>query len=296
MEDVLTLPANDFSNGKIEFKGVDDYLNTMNKYIDYGNQFVVTEETMKGAKNERALINNMVKSSSSWRSNTKSELLKPFEDLEETMKATEKRAKESSANIDKQIKMFEAKEEQKRFDGIQAYIDSQAEQLEIVPTVEIDKKWLVKKNFNGYDPKDSFLEEVVDPLLEFDLKTKQQYDSDVQVIKQMATGFDLEPEAYISLLSYQPLSSLMAKMQADSERRKKRQESQQAIAELEAKQAAQKPVKEVADKLVDEETGEVIEQVKRYTRRVEFVNATLEELTAIAEFAKSRDIQFRSVD
>ncbi|WP_010691500.1 DUF1351 domain-containing protein, partial [Fructobacillus fructosus] len=77
MTEAITLPSELIQDGKIEFKNLDQYLAMVDKYVAYGNNFVVTEETMKGAKDEKALINKMVKESASRRSDIESNMLAP---------------------------------------------------------------------------------------------------------------------------------------------------------------------------------------------------------------------------
>ncbi|GAP02084.1 hypothetical protein FFRU_360010, partial [Fructobacillus fructosus] len=103
MTEAITLPSELIQDGKIEFKNLDQYLAMVDKYVAYGNNFVVTEETMKGAKDEKALINKMVKESASRRSDIESNMLAPWLPVKEKMMNAEKKLKSAGNNIKVQL-------------------------------------------------------------------------------------------------------------------------------------------------------------------------------------------------
>ncbi|QHJ80549.1 MAG: hypothetical protein [Caudoviricetes sp.] len=292
MTEVITLPENDIKNGKIEFKNLDQYLAMVDKYVEYGNNFVVTEETMKGAKDEKALINKMVKKSASRRSDIESNMLAPWLPVKEKMMNAERQLKSASDNIKVQLDKYADELKEKWRANIKLYIESQYQDTPYEPRIPIDEKWLYKKNFNGLEPKDSFIDEL-DRVIKDDQDVQQQKLDDIETIKQFAGTLSVNPDPYIRQAGMRSVPELVADMNNDVQKEKQRKEAQEAAQRAEREKA----ISQAQTKQVDEETGEVIQtNEKRFTRSFMVFDCTKQELNDIAQFLKLKGIRFEGTN
>lgn len=288
MTEVITLPENDIKDGKIEFKNLDQYLAMVNKYVEYGNNFVVTEETMKGAKDEKALINKMIKESSARRSDIENNMLAPWLPVKEQMMNAEKQLKSASDNIKVQLDKYAEELKEKWRANIKLYINSQYQETPYEPNVQIDEKWLFKKNFNGLEPKDSFIDEL-DRVIKDDQDGQQRKLDDIETIKQFAGTLGVNPDPYIRQAGMRSVPELVADMNNDVQKEKQRKEAQEAAQRAEREKA----ISQAQTRQVDEETGEVIQtNEKRFTRSFTVFDCTKQELNDIAQYLKLKGIRF----
>ncbi|GDZ85354.1 hypothetical protein EFN63_08415 [Leuconostoc citreum] len=92
----------------------------------------------------------------------------------------------------------------------------------------------------------------------------------------------------------------MGDIDGDVERKRKREEAEKAIAEMEARKEQEKieNAKSTGNKKVDEETGEIIQNTqpvpeKTYNRTLYIIEATSAQLNQLADYMKSNNIAFR---
>lgn len=313
----LTQPQVGFKEGQVQFENVDQFKKDFEQIIKRHSDFIVTEDTMKGAKASRADLRNAAKESASWRSKVKTELLKPFDDVSEIATEYEKKAKDAADEIDKDIKVLEEVEKQKRSDGLNDYIVQRADDLDVNPDLEINDKWFIKGNFNGTVPKKAFVEEHIEPQFELLVKNKEQRLVDTVTIRNYAESKSFDPEGYIHNLDFKSLAEIMSDIDHDVVKRQKREEAAKAVAEMETENHLDEVT--VDNRVIDQNTGEIVSEAPKITvtaanlntvnqvlaspeidlksqqifTRLLYVTGTIEDLNAVATFLNANDIEFR---
>lgn len=300
----LTKPRVGFKDGQIQFENVDQFKKDFEQIIKRHSNFIVTEDTMKGAKASRADLRNAAKGSAAWRSKVKTELLKPFDDVSEIATEYEKKVKDAADEIDKDIKVFEEVEKQKRRDGLNDFIVQHADDLDVNPDIEISDKWFIKGNFNGTVPKKAFVEEHIEPQFVLLVKNKEQRIADTVAIRNYAESKSFDPEGYIHNLDFKSLAEIMSDIDHDVVKRQKREEAANAVAEMEA----ENHIDEVTldHRVIDQSTGEIVSEVPQISTspeidlksqqtftRLLYVTGTIEDLNAVATFLNANGIEFR---
>lgn len=317
----LTQPRVGFKDGQIQFENVDQFKKDFEQIIKKHSNFIVTEDTMKGAKASRADLRNAAKESTSWRSKVKAELLKPFDDISEIATEYEKKAKDAADEIDKDIKAFEEVEKQKRRDGLNDFIVQRADDLDVNPDLEINDKWFIKGNFNGTVPKKAFVEEHIEPQFELLVKNKEQRVVNTVAIRNYAESKSFDPEGYIHNLDFKSLAEIMSDIDHDVVKRQKREEAEKAVAEMETEKRLENHIDEVTvdNRVIDQNTGEIVSEAPQITvtsanlntvnqvsaspeidlksqqtfTRLLYVTGTIEDLNAVATFLNANAIEFR---
>lgn len=317
----LTQPQVGFKDGQIQFENVDQFKKDFEQIIKRHSNFIVTEDTMKGAKASRADLRNAAKESASWRSKVKAELLKPFDDISEIATEYEKKAKDAADEIDKDIKVFEEVEKQKRRDGLNDFIVQRADDLDVNPDLEINDKWFIKGNFNGTVPKKAFVEEHIEPQFELLVKNKEQRVANTVAIRNYAESKSFDPEGYIHNLDFKSLAEIMSDIDHDVVKRQKREEAAKAVAEMETEKRLENHIDEVTvdNRVIDQNTGEIVSEAPQITvtsanlntvnqvsaspeidlksqqtfTRLLYVTGTIEDLNAVATFLNANAIEFR---
>jgi len=67
----LTQPQIGVANGQIKFENVDQFEKDFEQILKRHSNFIVTEETLRGATKSRADLRNAAKESAAWRSKVK---------------------------------------------------------------------------------------------------------------------------------------------------------------------------------------------------------------------------------
>ncbi|MCS8595676.1 DUF1351 domain-containing protein [Leuconostoc citreum] len=300
MANELAQPKVDVKDGQINFKNVDQFKSDFEQIIQRNSNFIVTDETLTGSKKARAELRNAAKESASWRSKIKAELLKPFDEVAEIAISFEKKAKSAADAIDSDVKVFDEAEKQKRLDGLKTYIDARAKELGIETITEFNDKHLIKGNFNGTKPKQKFIDEFIEPELARLVSEKELKIANIAAVRNYAESKGFDPEGYIHSLDFKTLAQIMGDIDGDVERKKRREEAEKAIAEMEAKKEQKRldRAKSAGDKKFDEETGEIIQNPqpvveKTYNRTLYIIEATSAQLNQLANYMKSNGIAFR---
>ena len=291
----LAQPKVDVKDGQINFKNVNQFKSDFEQIIQRNSNFIVTDETLTGSKKARAELRNAAKESAAWRSKIKAELLKPFEYVAEIAISFEKQAKSAADAIDSDVKVFDEAEKQKRLDGLKTYVDARAKELGIETITEFNDKHLIKGNFNGTKPKQKFIDEFIEPELSRLVSEKELKIANAAAVKNYAESKGFEPEGYIHSLDFKTLAQIMGDIDGDVGRKRKREEAEKAIAEMEEKI---ENAKSTGNKKVDEETGEIIQNTqpvpeKTYNRTLYIIEATSAQLNQLADYMKSNGIAFR---
>jgi hypothetical protein len=107
---------------------------------------VYTEDTIKDAKTDRANLNNLEKAINAEKIRVKNIFLKPFEDFETKCKELMAMVNEASGNIDKQIKVFESKQDEEKTERIKEIFNQYVGEYKDLVTLStiFNDRWLNK--------------------------------------------------------------------------------------------------------------------------------------------------------
>lgn len=147
--------------GKMEFRLISPTESNFLKHIEWNKEellaavrskvtsyegIVYTEETVKSAKNDRAELNNLVKAIDERRKKVKEVINQPYAEFEKELKEITDLIKKQSAEIDEQVKAFEAAEkEEKKAKIMEAYKKAIGNLAEILPFSKVfDQRYLNK--------------------------------------------------------------------------------------------------------------------------------------------------------
>lgn len=218
---------------------------------------VLTEETLKEGVQTRAKLNNLVKQVDDKRKEIKKAYSEPLTIFENQVKDILSVVKEESVNFDVQIKEFEQKEKELKKGTIYDYYADKYENDYFQFEDFFEEQWLLKK-FSEKDWKKAIDEKVerIGKEINF-INSLGLEDSDILVNFYLAEGFDL----------------LHARERYDELIKRLKQ----------IKQSQNKDETVVAD---DKET-------LLYTRTFTVYNCTLEDLLAIEQVFKERNIDFK---
>lgn len=85
---------------------------------------VVTEDTIREAKNDKARINKVIRNLDAYRKSVKKSVMMPYDAFEERCKELTGMCKEAVDNIDSQIKVFDDREKEAKISALKAYFDN----------------------------------------------------------------------------------------------------------------------------------------------------------------------------
>lgn len=170
--------------GKVEdnIQEAKEYALELKKYY---SSLIFSEEQINEAKEERANINKMIKKISDYRKSIIEEFKKPISNFEMNAKECEKILKETAEYVDNQVKSFEDKEKEIRFNNAKEIYNNLIEELkEVVPFEKVfNDKWLNKGSWKGN--KSTLIEDEINSI-------KETIRGGFKVIEGLNSEFELE--------------------------------------------------------------------------------------------------------
>ncbi len=114
--------------------------------LEHYRNLVVTEDSIKGAKEDRAALNKLSAAIDARRKEIKAQCLAPYSDFEVKCKELTGMIGQASRSIDQQVKAFEEQEKQEKRQAIEAVYPELAGKLsQFIPFSKLmDQKWLNK--------------------------------------------------------------------------------------------------------------------------------------------------------
>jgi len=111
--------------------------------LAYYNALVVTADSIKDAKDDKAKLNKLFKAVEDKRKDIKKACLAPYEQFEEQCKEITGMIQQPILAIDTQIKAFDDLEQQQKWVEIEAYYKAEVKELETIAPLEkiISPKW-----------------------------------------------------------------------------------------------------------------------------------------------------------
>jgi len=115
----------------------------LSEKLTYYNALVVTSDSIKDAKNDKAKLKKLFDAVDDKRKDVKKACLAPYEQFEKQCKEIAAMIQKPILAIDKQIKVFEDIEQQQKWEQIEAYYKAEVKELkDLVPLEKIvSSKW-----------------------------------------------------------------------------------------------------------------------------------------------------------
>lgn len=255
--------------------------------MEYYSSLVVTEESIRSAKNDRANLNKLKKAISDQRIAVKKQCLAPYEALECECKELEALIIAPIAAIDAQIKAFEEIEKNKKYSELKAYFYS-VNNLEFLTLDDVlNPKWSNKTLS-------------VESLKEEMLTNINRISGDFEQLRIMYQNSPLLTPIINKFTEKKELSPVLvyaAQLEKELEKEQKREE------ELEAKQpknALNAPVSapEPNNEFIQENINTAVSVDSRVNQSITGtfrVTCTKDQLIMLRDFMKSQGIKFEVV-
>lgn len=224
----------------------------VDEFISKYENIVVTEETLKDAKNSKAQVNALKKALDDKRKEQKRIYNKPLNAFENEIKAYIQKLNNVYQSINDGVKFFEDKQRDERKQNVQAMITEVAEANAVDPeTVEIQKQWLLKSATKG-----KIMEEIVEAV-----QKQKRINKDVEMITEYCAKLDLPKTRYVEIA--RDFDYWEAKKAADSDHEEllQRKEAERLAKQALVEQEKEKIV-EANGKQIDSETGEVVRELQ----------------------------------
>lgn len=115
----------------------------LSEKLTYYNALVVTSDSIKDAKNDKAKLNKLIKAVEDKRKDVKKACLAPYEQFEKQCKEITAMIQHPILAIDTQIKAFDDLEQQQKWVEIEAYYKAEVKELETIAPLDkiVSQKW-----------------------------------------------------------------------------------------------------------------------------------------------------------
>jgi len=282
--DLKQLPA------KIEFN-FEEMKAELSKKLVYYNTLVVTEDSIKDAKNDKAKLNKLFKAVEDKRKDVKKACLAPYEQFEKQCKELLELIQQPITSIDKQIKVFEDIEQQQKWKQITEYYNTEVKELkDLVPLEKIvSSKWK-----NKTEPLESVNNAIGDTL--------ERIRGELETISTLHSPYEQQiKDVYLN--DYNLSKALMEQ--------KRLEERQKQIEEMERQKEERRKQAEEAERKRQEELRARQEEQQRTAQNVPEpthqaepeqilsgtfrVTGTKSQIIALNAFLKSNNIKFEIV-
>lgn len=266
MEFNLTTDLGKITPKAIVFNYADLKKELEKKIVDY-KSLVVTENEIKSAKSDRAKLNKLKEALNNKKIEVKKQYLAPYEIFETQVKDLMSIIDEGVKNIDGQLKEFEQKELESKFqEMIDYYVDNYRDYTEILPLKKIAPEKWKNKTCKIADIKKQIDEKV------------SKFENDLRVIKAMR--LDCEEQMLNAYIETLDISAALNE--------KPKYEKQQVL----NKNKKEQPAKETVSSAQKEQPKE---QETTKTIDVRFFDTTSEFRAAMKELTTKFNIRYGNV-
>lgn len=256
---------------KIENKDVLDQ--AIEAFISKYEGIVVTEETLKDAKDSKAKVNALKKALEDKRKEQKRIYNEPLNKFEKEIKANVEKLDQVYQSINEGVKFFEEQKREERKKEIEAKIAEISELNGVDPqTVEFRKSWL-----NATPSMAKKTEEIVEAV-----QKQKRINKDVQAIQEYCLKLNLPATRYIEIARDFDYWEAKKAVDADHEHLMQQKEAERAAKQAEVERQKEQLV-EVGDKQVDSETGEVVQEFQIVSFKLKGTKQDLDNLAMIIQ-------------
>ncbi|MBU5469153.1 DUF1351 domain-containing protein [Falcatimonas sp. MSJ-15] len=260
---------------------------------------VYTDDQIKDAKADKAKLNKLKKTLNDERIRLEKEYLEPFNDFKSKINEIIRIIDKPVAVIDKQVKEFEDKKKQDKYDAIKAMWEELEHPSELTLEKIYDSKWL-NASTSMKNIKDTMVAAVekfnqdmatLSNLPEFGFEATEVYKSTLDVNKAI---YEAQRMSQIAKAKAEREAELERQRIEREERARRAEEEARKIAEQEVKQEYQTP-----DIVEVEEPEQVIESTDNSVNEKTWVSfsalLTTEDAYALKDFFNSRNIEFKAI-
>lgn len=275
-------PVN-YAPAQIDFKGFKDFQAQVNQIHAQAEKYGVTPDNLKEAKAIRAKLNSAKKKINQRKIEIVKHVDQPVKDFKDKIKLLLNEVDESSELIDSQIKEYEELARKKRREDNLKHIKAMCELANIDPgKIEYQPSWDNK----GYS--NTKFETEVDQQIALIKERQSQIAEAITTVTQRADKLGLPSEHWVHELKTRSLPDVLNEMDQYKEDLTSISKQQQKTKVQEAKS-----LKQVGDRYIDPDTGEVKDKV--ITLKLE-VKGTSWQMNQLHSFLKDNGIQYRGLE
>lgn len=247
----------------VDSVGLDEKIALAEKVLDELDALEVDEHTKKYAKKKKAEVNKFVKALADERIAKEKLVLGNWEETKTKIKDLEKRSKTTSDGLKAGLDKLEEDRENGKRKMVNAEIVKLAEQFNIESDlIVLDERWL-NESYSWVAMQDEIAGQV-----EKIVSDRERMAMQIELLESYAEKLDVEPSGYIGMLTNGiKMSVVRAQMKTDARARELRLEAQKEREAQQVKEHAERMEKaqKVGNKMVDVDSGEVIEPMKPTT-------------------------------
>lgn len=267
-----------YTPATLKIKNKDVLDQAIEAFISKYEGIVVTEETLKDAKDSKAKVNALKKALEDKRKEQKRIYNEPLNKFEKEIKANVEKLDQVYQSINEGVKFFEEQKREERKKEIEAKIAEISELNGVDPqTIEFRKSWL-----NATPSMAKKTEEIVEAV-----QKQKRINKDVQAIQEYCLKLNLPATRYIEIARDFDYWEAKKAVDADHEHLMQQKEAERAAKQAEVERQKEQLV-EVGDKQVDSETGEVVQEFQIVSFKLK---GTKQDLDNLAMLIRNSDIE-----
>lgn len=275
-------PVN-YAPAQIDFKGFEDFQAQVHQIYAQAEEYGVTPDNLKEAKAIRAKLNSAKKKINQRKIEIVKHVEQPVKDFKDKIKLLLNEVDESSELVDSQIKEYEELARKKRREDNLKHIKAMCELANIDPDkIEYQPSW-----DNKTYSKNKF-ENEVDQQIALIKERQSQIAEAITTVTQRADKLGLPSEHWVHELKTRSLPDVLNEMDQYKEDLTSISKQQQKTKVQEAES-----LKQVGDRYIDPDTGEVKDKV--ITLKLE-VKGTSWQMNQLHSFLKDNGIQYRGLE
>ena len=275
-------PVN-YAPAQIDFKGFEDFQAQVHQIHAQAEEYGVTPNNLKEAKAIRAKLNSAKKKINQRKIEIVKHVEQPVKDFKDKIKLLLNEVDESSELVDSQIKEYEELARKKRREDNLKHIKAMCELANIDPDkIEYQPSW-----DNKTYSKNKF-ENEVDQQIALIKERQSQIAEAITTVTQRADKLGLPSEHWVHELKTRSLPDVLNEMDQYKEDLTSISKQQQKTKVQEAES-----LKQVGDRYIDPDTGEVKDKV--ITLKLE-VKGTSWQMNQLHSFLKDNGIQYRGLE
>ena len=278
----IDFPVN-YSPARIDFKGYEEFKAQVDQIHAQAQEYGVTPDNLKEAKAIRAKLNAARKKTNQRKIEIVKQVDKPVNEFKEKIKELLAEIDESSEILNTQIKEYEEQARKERRNKRLEHIKAMCELANIDPDkLEYQPSWDNKTYSN------TKFETEVDQQIALIKERQSQIAEAITTVTQRADKLGLPSEHWVHELKTRSLPDVLNEMDQYKEDLTSISKQQQKTKVQEAKS-----LKQVGDRYIDPDTGEVKDKV--ITLKLE-VKGTSWQMNQLHSFLKDNGIQYRGLE
>lgn len=299
----------DYHPSTITIQNYGDLKAQVAAYAAKYSNLVVTDGTLKDARDSLARLRKFKTAIDNQRKDVKKEYNKPLKDFEDQVKVLTGEINAAIVPIDDAVKTMEKEAEEERHDKLLAYIAEIAPAYKIdPPDVEPERDWDKSNMWTPTGKPTVGLTRAIGTKLKSMVDQRERLASDKAAAIAYANANELDPYSWVQQIEAgATFAELRVRMDAALMQRKKDEERAQHAKEA-AEAIAKAKQEQVGQNTIDRDTGEIVHQAEQtslmeeepeqpepvYTRAFR-VTTTEKKMWALADFMKANGISYESI-